>query len=275
VTGQKLLKIFTVVASNSEEIFKQNIQASDVLKNKEGLIVLKNPLSASCAYNNGMGKNGNGIFIFVHQDVFLPPGWFKEFKYHINRLSELDPSWGVVGLYGVKASGEGAGFVYSTGLGRFVGQPFKSPIQVRSLDELLLVVRKSSGLRFDERLPGFHLYGTDICLEAEKRGMRNYVIPCFALHNSVGVRWLPWSFWRGYLYLRKKWQDRLPVITPCTTITTCCGPVIESMWKTVWLSIRKKNNRGTRERDPKIFYNEYLASKVEGKTVNVLGNLLR
>ncbi len=58
------------------------------------------------------------------------------------------------------------------------------------LDELLLVIRRSSGLSFDDGLPSFHLYGADICLQAQMGGMKSYIITAFCIHNSNGVRYL-------------------------------------------------------------------------------------
>ena len=251
-----------VVASNSEKILLGNLLNGDESSNAE-LFVQKDSPSAAFAYNRGLSEASNEIIVFAHQDVFLPPGWTRCFSEVITTLTEMDPNWGVVGLFGVKSCGEGRGFVYSTGLSRFVGRPFKTPIQVRTLDELLLVVRKSSGLRFDERLPGFHLYGTDICLQAEKLNMRNYVIPCFALHNSVGVKWLPWSFWKAYLYLRKKWRERLPIRTPCTTIAYSCMPVAKYWAANITKRISLKNKPGIRHADPSSFYKVELANVVE------------
>lgn len=175
------------------------------------------------------------------------------------------PKWGVAGAYGVTTYGKGAGYVYSIGLRRLVGEPFTEPIQVRSLDEMLLVLRRSVDLRFDERLPGFHLYGTDICLEAEVRGMRNYALLCFALDNSSGIKWLPLSFWRAYMYLRRKWKDRLPVVTPCTKITTGCTPIINYILTRGWLSVLGKNKPGCRVINPESFYVERLAPTVSQK----------
>ena len=45
-----------------------------------------------------------------------------------------------------------------------------------SVDELLIVLRIGSGLRFDERLPGFHLHGTDIVQSALHRGLGAFAI---------------------------------------------------------------------------------------------------
>jgi hypothetical protein len=96
-------------------------------------------------------------------------------------------------------------------------------------------IRKSSNLRFDERLPGYHMYGTDICLEARRRGMKSYVIPAFCIHNTNGYRMLPLQFWRSYLFMRKKWRSELPIATSCTEITFGCWPMIR------WNMIRAAN----------------------------------
>ncbi len=208
-----------IVAYNDEDVLKKSLLASIDLKNKKIEVVLqKGYSSASNAYNHGIEKTEAEIIIFVHQDVFLPIGWFDLLIEHVKNLERRDNNWGVLGIYGVKEDGEGKGYVYSTGLKRYVGSQFDEFKKVRILDELLLIIRRSSGLLFDKKLPGFHLYGTDICLEAEKRGMNNYVLPCFAIHNSNGVKYLPNDFWRAYSYLRNKWKKKLPIITPCIQI---------------------------------------------------------
>lgn len=171
-------------------------------------------------------------------------------------MDESNPNWGVVGIYGITNSGLGVGYAYSTGLKRFVGAPLNHPIEVRTLDEIILIIRRSSGLRFDERLPGFHLYGTDICLQAEKKGMRNYVIPCFALHNSNGIKFLPLDFWKAYLYLRRKWWHYLPIKTSCTYITKSCTPIFRNYIGRGWSTVKGKNTVGTRVENPERFYKE-------------------
>jgi hypothetical protein len=203
------------------------------------------------------------VVVFAHQDVFLPDGWAKKLSYCIGVLTDRDPDWGVIGLYGVTESGNGAGHVSSVGLRRFVGGPFSEPIEVRTLDEMVLIIRRAGGLRFDEQLPGFHLYGTDICMEATARGMRNYAVPCFAVHNSRGIKRLPLSFWLSYMYLRRKWCDQLPIANPCTRISASCSPIIEHMLTAYWSTVRGKNNSGSRVDDPKRFYDEHIARAIE------------
>jgi hypothetical protein len=254
-----------VVAANSDDILQTNLLRPGEADLAKEIAIKRNAPSAAIAYNAGLNECTGDVVVFAHQDVFLPAGWAKKLCEGIKQLTERDPLWGVAGAYGVTTYGKSAGYVYSTGLRRFVGEPFAELIQVRSLDEMLLVLRRSADLRFDEGLPGFHLYGTDICLEAELRGMRNYVLPCFALHNSCGVKWLPMGFWQAYIYLRRKWKDRLPILTPCTKITTGCTAIINYILTTGWSSIRGKNKPGCRVTDPENFYIERLAPTVSQK----------
>jgi polysaccharide pyruvyl transferase WcaK-like protein len=183
----------------------------------------------SSAYNQGISEANGDILIFVHSDVYLPKGWLERLEKTIEGLERNDANWGVLGVFGVTSTGQLAGHVYSTGLKRMLGGSFDDPLHTLSLDELLLVTRRSSGLRFDGRLPGFHLYGTDICLEAKRKNLKSYIISAFCVHNSIGVRYLSLAFWRAYVQLRRKWWTELPIRTCCTTISRSYWPVISSL----------------------------------------------
>lgn len=247
-----------VVAATSEELLRENLFRSGEVHTATDMSIQWKARSSAAAYNAGLRQVNGEVVVFAHQDVFLPAGWTTALQRQLERLQRRDRNWGVVGLYGVTRCGNGAGYVYSQGLRRFVGQPFQEPVEVLTLDEMLLVVRRCSGLSFDENMPGFHLYGTDICLQADARSMTNYVIPCFALHNSQGLKRLPPAFWRAYLYLRRKWWHQLPVITPCTTVSTNCEAMFHHLVQSAWLSLRRKNNPGMRVRDAKRFYEEQI-----------------
>jgi hypothetical protein len=134
-------------------------------------------------------------------------------------------------------------------LQRIVGSPFSEPVEAETLDELLLVVRRSSRLRFDEQLPGFHLYGTDICLTARKSGMKAYIIPAFCVHNTAGLDFLPVSFWRSYLYLRRKWRAGLPIKTPCTTISRFGWPIVSHTLRSAYSCYVRGEKAGSRVND--------------------------
>jgi hypothetical protein len=221
-----------VVASNDEGVLQNSLMRSPGLADVCEVIVERGHPCAGAAYNQGLAQATGEIVVFVHQDVFLPAEWTSAFSKMLASLGKSDPNWGVLGIWGITPDGRGVGHVHSTGLQQTLGTTFEPPVEVISLDEVLLVVRRSSGLRFDERLPGFHLYGTDICLEARQWGMKSYAISAFCIHNSNGIRWLPLAFWKSYFYIQCKWRGELPVSSPCLQITRSGWPVARYyLWK--------------------------------------------
>jgi len=216
-----------IVAVNDQRVFESNLLTSPDLDGGCQIVPKHGFPSASKAYNAGIFEAVHDVLVFAHQDVYLPHGWLNSLRVALARLVAVDPHWGVVGVYGIARAGGAAGYVYSTGIGAFLGKPFVELLEAESLDEMLLVTRRSAQLLFDENLPGFHLYGADICLEAKKRSMRSYVLPAFCIHNSNGIRFLPTPFWRSYLYIRRKWWDELPVRSCCTVITKSPFPVFK------------------------------------------------
>lgn len=244
-----------IVASNDEEVLRTSLLASPDLNAGVEISVQREAKSAVEAYNRGIEATRAEVLVFVHQDIFLPAGWMTGFQEALRQLAETDPNWGVLGLYGVKADRTRCGWIYSTGLGCVLGTPFDMPQEVRTIDELLLVIRKSSNLRFDEGLPGFHFYGTDLCLIAESKGFRNYVLPCFAIHNSNGLAYLPKAFWKAYFYVRSKWRDKLPFQTPCITVRRSVLPTLvqEIPWRVVRYTILRQKPGG-RVQDPGLLF---------------------
>lgn len=217
-----------VVAVNNEQVLKNTLLASPAIGAGCELIVRRGYACAGKAYNSGLAEARNEIVVFAHQDVYLPDTWVADLQHALHTLEANHSRWGVLGCFGVTRDlpRQPHGHCYSTGLRNMLGKPFSTPVPAGSLDELLLVVRRSSHLSFDEQLSGFHLYGTDICLEASLRGMNSYIIPAFCVHNSNGIVRLPSEFWRAYFYLRRKWRGALPIATCCTTISVGCLPFL-------------------------------------------------
>jgi len=208
-----------VIAVNNREILASNLLTSACFRppHRHQILVQEGYSSAAKAYNNGIDRSDNDLIVFVHQDVVLGPHWLEDLERAITTLDAKDPSWGVIGSYGVLHD-EWRGYIYSSGLG-ILGAPFEQPVRVRTLDEIVLVLRKSTGLRFDESLPNFHMYGTDICLTAESAERNNYAISAFCVHNTRPYSVLPSEFYACYRYVRRKWMKRLPIETTCIQIT--------------------------------------------------------
>ena len=255
-----------VVAVNDEAVLRSTLLASPEIDSRCQLICKSGFNSAGSAYNSGLSEASSEVVVFAHQDVYLPKGWKASLSRALQTLPRSDPSWGVLGVFGVKHStSEMRGHCYSTGLKRVLGEPFGSPIQASVLDELLLVIRRSSGLRFDDSLPSFHLYGADICLQAQMAGMKSYIIPAFCIHNSNGVRYLSLDYWQSYLYMRRKWWNILPLKTCCSTIAKSYRPVVAQVASDVrhWLSSKKVV--GTRCENVTALYDSLIAAREQGR----------
>ncbi len=225
---QKAAAWSLVVAANNEQVLRNTLLASPGIDGRCQVIVERDASCAGRAYNRGLDNAKSDIVVFAHQDVFLPANWFAQLQMSIDALKKARIEWGVLGVFGATEEAQPAlrGFCYSTGLQRVLGEPFTAPIPAQSLDELVLVVRRSSGLRFDDHLPGFHLYGTDICLRSRAAGLKSFIVPAFCIHNSNGIVRLPREFWDAYLYLRRRWRNQLPIVTCCTKITKLAVPML-------------------------------------------------
>ena len=239
-----------IVAVNHEDVLQSTLLRSPDVDDRCQLVLKRSYSTAGQAYNAGIAEAKNEVLVFAHQDVYLPQGWLSRLRRSLVQLDNRDSDWGVLGVSGIANSLDMSGHVYSTGLRRILGAPFDRPIECLTLDEMLLVMRRSSGLMFDERLPGFHLYGTDICMTARKRSLKTYVIPAFCIHNSNGIVRLPMTFWKAYLYLRRKWWKQLPISTPCATITRWCGPMGWSVLRGTVNAMLFSNAVGKRTADP-------------------------
>lgn len=204
-----------VVAVNNQAVLKANFLASPCFgrPHSHEIIIREGFPSAAAAYNGALDESRNDLVVFAHQDVVFPEEWLTDVARALEHLSRKDPDWGVLGAGSVEKA-----YVYSSGLG-VIGEPFEEPFPVRTLDEMVLILRKSSGLRFDDRLPHFHMYGPDVCLTAEASGRKNYAISAFCVHNTQPSLVLPREFYKCYHYVRRKWRDRLPIRTTCIEIT--------------------------------------------------------
>jgi glycosyltransferase involved in cell wall biosynthesis len=210
---------FVVTVSN-KEVFARNFLASPCLERAADCEILDQAdfPSAARAYNEALDRARHEIVVFCHSDIVLPEQWRSELECVLHDLDNRDPNWGVLGAYGNTRDGSGWGQVYSTGLG-IVGEPLPACIAVQTLDEIVLILRKSSGLRFDETLPHFHFYGTDICLRAARMGMKSYAIPAFCIHNTHQTLILSKEFYECSRHIRQVWGDCLPIQTSCIRLT--------------------------------------------------------
>jgi hypothetical protein len=254
-------EVTLVVAVNQRKVFEDNFLSSPCLRQMADpqILIQEGFDSASKAYNDSLERSRNDLMIFVHQDVILPETWPGDLARALEYLDSEGAHWGVLGCYGESPLHGGSGHVYSSGLG-IVGMPLDHPTPVQTLDEIVLVLRKSSGLRFDDKLPHFHFYGSDICLRAAKMGLTCYAIPAFCIHNTHQPLILPREFYECCQYVRRAWKNYLPIQTSCIRITKYNIPVYTRRLREIYLRyIRGKEFGGVRASDPQRLMREVAA----------------
>jgi hypothetical protein len=219
--------IYCCARSSDVERLRGDLARSPEIENGSvGLTILWNKPSAASAYSQAIETATAEVLVFAHCDVYFPDGWFQRLAWEVDRLTRLDRNWAVAGISSITPSGEQVGRMFDTSLepslretsGVF-GKALTVPVPIVSADELVLVVRRESGVSFDPLLPEFHLYGTDIILEAERQGMRSYGLDMPLIHNAKPQLRLGADYGRAFRYMVRKWRDRLPLPTTCVPLT--------------------------------------------------------
>ena len=227
-TRRRRYPLSFVVCGSDDEILKANVLSSPCLRQgrPHEMTVVKNCPSAAGGLNKGLERARHEWVVCLHQDVVLSEGWDRSLA---QQLREAERRLGPIGLAGVYGVGEaipprepgGAFSAVRTGWvvdrGRVLRGGPELPAQVATLDELLLVVRRDEGLRFDPAALGFHLYGADLCLQAREKGMAVVAIEALGRHNSRSIG-LPEAFYEIARVLARKWENRLPIATACAII---------------------------------------------------------
>jgi hypothetical protein len=216
--------IFACARTSDREFLRRNLLRSPAIaENKVPLSVLWNQESASIAFGNAMERATAEFLIFTHCDVYFPRLWFQRLEWEMDRLARIDRDWAVAGISAKTSSDELVGRMWDASLEPIThgvyGKELTAPVPIVSTDELAFVVRRGANITFDPQLPNFHLYATDIILTAESKGKRSYGLDMPLIHNAKPQLRLGRDYAQSYKYMVRKWSKRLPVPTPCGTIT--------------------------------------------------------
>ncbi|NEX46230.1 hypothetical protein [Pseudotabrizicola algicola] len=217
-------------ASNSDAILAANLAASPCLANGVPLHVERNAPSAAIAYNRALDATQSEIVVFAHHDVFLPKGWDALLHARLAELTRHCPDWALAGAFGIGADYRQFGPVWTSSLGQIIGRVPSQPEPVISFDEMLIVLRRSSGLRFDDSQPGWHMYGTDIVCRARSAGKGAFAIGLPCIHNDRFHGALGPDFTESYRWMQAKWPQYLPIQTPVTKISRSGLHLMRERW---------------------------------------------
>lgn len=191
------MKISVITAVNRPDEYKRNVL--DTLQGVDEFIPVENAVSQSAALNTGMDRARNDICVLCHQDVRFPRSWMDYLT--------LPNEFGVCGVWGVDMAGYDAGHVIEP---RGHWRAGRLPSKAQSVDELLMIVKNSSGLRFDEGIAGWHLSGADLCLQAHSREMDIFIIDDCVVHLSTGCINDEFMKWKNYI--ETKWKGKSPLM---------------------------------------------------------------
>jgi len=247
------MDISFAAAINDRSILRKNLESSCVFDNDRRILNLyENRNSASTAYIEGINDSASDYMIFAHQDVYLPAPWIDRLKIAIAHLNRTDQRWAVLGVVGVTADNEHVGRAWSSGIGRVIGRPLDRPVEVVSVDEMVIVLRRQSGCMFDPDLPGFHLYGTDIVQIARSQGGTAYVADLPVVHNSRPVVDLDRGFTSAYRYMRNKWASRLPINTLIVPVARSMIPLYRARARLIWTRKSRLQKAVDPSQDPRM-----------------------
>jgi len=218
------MRLSLVCCMNRPEVARSCLLASPDLcaEHRPPVLMLQGMGSAAEGLARGSAWCSTRWLVLVHQDVWLPAGWVDQMSAALADLEARVPHAVVAGVYGVGADGGHKGYVQDRG--QWIGAPVAAPAEVRSLDELLLAVRMDAGLSITAGL-GWHLYGTDVCLQAQSRGGVAVVVDAPCEHRATLLRmatnaqeWQALSqvagaFNASAAQLAKAWPQAMPVQT--------------------------------------------------------------
>ena len=247
-------RVAIVCASNNESILRENLMRSPLIAETGiPLHVEWNAPSAATAYNRGLEATDADIVIFAHHDVFLPRGWETVLFARIAELEKKDATWALLGSYGINHSGAHFGPVWSSSIGHIIGRVATEPISVQSFDEHMIVMRRSAGLKFDEKLPGFHLYGTDIVQIARRAERGAYAMALPLIHNDGFKEQLGDDYLQAYRYMKRKWRAELPLVTPVAVISWHGLHLARSRRRNVTSLVARRDMAAPSSADPSVY----------------------
>jgi hypothetical protein len=163
-----------IACTHNTNILEKCLVQSLILQNDDELIVVEGAKSIAAGYNLGIDKANNKIKCFIHHDLIVT----NPILLRMNLLAYCIEDVGIVGIVGSQTDaapwweGQCVGSVVDSRNGILYfsdGKQF-----CLHLDGLMLATWHD--VRFDESIPGFHLYDQDICKQMAAKGLSNFCI---------------------------------------------------------------------------------------------------
>lgn len=182
-----------------------------------------NIFSASIAGNIALESSKTRYLMYVHQDVsFTDSSGRKLYDALANKSDDV----AIVGAAGVDATttiddidkwrnnpGHEVGVVMNS-IGEIVWDGCKNPKLVHTIDEMLIVLDRSTHIRFDPTIHGFHFYGFDICLQARSAGYDVMATDLSCKHHGEysSSIYIDHGFINRFISMHKKWSKKFETV---------------------------------------------------------------
>lgn len=161
-----------ITCTNNFEILDNCLLKSIKFDWEDEIIVIESPKSIAEGYNTAIDHAKHKIKCFIHHDIIITnPEMLRK-----NIMSYCTQDVGIVGVIGSKQEtipwwNDGdIGSVVDTRMGIIWFDEGKN--YCKTLDGIVLATCQD--VRFDESIPGFHLYDQDICKQMTNQGLQNF-----------------------------------------------------------------------------------------------------
>jgi hypothetical protein len=179
------------------------------------IICVQGADSAAAAYASGAQRATHAWHLLVHQDVYFPTGSGFALAKALGALEQAGSTAAPAGFAGVEATAANAVRHAGLVIDRTALFAHAGSSGAASIDEFAVGLHRNTPVRIDAAL-GWHLWATDLCLQARQRTGRDAAqileVPLF--HNSTTAHQLPAEFHASAQRLLDKYPrlDRIPTL---------------------------------------------------------------
>lgn len=205
--------ISVIVPVNRVWQYELNVARSPGLKEIGAEIIpVQGADSPATAYTFATQRACHAWHLLVHQDVYFPTGSGFALARQLGALEAAGRTHSPVGFAGLAISGSGvrhAGMVIDrTNLFSHPGTD-----TALSIDEFAVALHRDAGVSIDRAL-GWHLWATDLCLQAQAAGQPACIVETPLFHNSTTAWSLPEPFHASAQVLLDKYPalERIPTL---------------------------------------------------------------
>jgi hypothetical protein len=209
-----------IVPVNRPWQYELNIARSPGLREVNAeVICVQGADSAAAAHASGAQRASHDWQMLVHQDVYFPTGSGFALARQFGALQQAGRTADPVGFAGVEIDAAGSARHAGMVIDRTALFWHRGSQGAVSIDEFAVGLHRDCSARIDAAL-GWHLWATDLCLQAQQRAGRACApileVPLF--HNSTTAHVLPEAFHASAATLLKNHPGQSAIPTLCGLI---------------------------------------------------------